>query len=77
MECKKGVFVNYQMAEAIKLLDEYDISDDNGRKLAEERLQQLKLRWTTQDKIPGYGITIGDKIAGMEDVTLDEISNIV
>ena len=74
MECKKGVFVNYQMAEAIKLLDEYDISDDNGRKLAEERLQQLKSRWTTQDKIPGYGITIGDKIAGMEDITLDEIS---
>ena len=74
MKYKKGVFVNYQIAEAIKLLDKYDISDDNGRKLAETELQGLKDRWTTQDKIPGYGIIIGNKNAGMEDITLDEIS---
>ena len=74
MKYKKGVFVNYQMAEAIKLLDKYDISDDNGRKLAETELQGLKDRWTTQDKIPGYGIIIGNKNAGMDDITLDEIS---
>ena len=72
MEIKKGIFVNYQMAEAINVLVDKD-GKLKDRKLAEEILQQLKLRWTTQDKIPGYGITIGDKIAGMEDITLDEI----
>lgn len=72
MEIKKGIFVNYQMAEAINVLVDKD-GKLKDRKLAEEILQQLKSRWTTQDKIPGYGITIGDKIAGMEDITLDEI----
>ena len=74
MENKKGIFVNYQMAEAIKLLYEYDISNVNERKLAEEKLHQLKSRWLTQDEIPGYGIKIGDKIAGMEKLTIDEVS---
>lgn len=71
---KKGIFVNYQMAEAIKLLDEYDISNVNEKKLAEEKLQQLKFRWLTQDELPGYGIKIGNKIAGMEELTIDEVS---
>lgn len=73
MENKKGIFVNYQMAEAIKLLDEYDISNLNERKIAEQQLQQLKARWP-EDKIPGYGIPIGDKIAGMKDLTIDEVA---
>jgi len=74
MENKKGTFVSYQMAEAIKLLDEYDISNINERKLAEEKLQQLKSRWLTQDEIPSYGMKIGDKIAGMQELTIDEVS---
>lgn len=38
------------MAETIKLLGEYDMSNINKRKLAEEKLKQIKLRGITQDK---------------------------
>lgn len=75
MECKKGVFVNYQMAEAINLL--VDLVDKEGkikdRKLAEEKLKKLKDKWS-EDKIPGYGINIGDKNAGMQGLTIDEVA---
>ena len=75
MESKKGVFVNYQMAEAINLL--VDLVDKEGkikdRKLAEEKLKKLKDKWS-EDKIPGYGINIGDKNAGMQGLTIDEVA---
>lgn len=72
---KKGIFVNYQMAEAINLL--VDLIDEEGkikdRKLAEEKLKDLKDKWA-KDKIPGYGINIGDKNAGMQGLTIDEVA---
>jgi len=73
---KKGIFVNYQMAEAINLL--VDLIDEEGkikdRKKAEEKLKKLKEDKWPKDKIPGYGINIGDKNAGMQGLTIDEVA---
>lgn len=39
---KKGVFVNYQMAEAIELLSKYDLSIPEQKEKAEITLLELK-----------------------------------
>lgn len=42
---KKGAFISYQMVEAIKLIEQHDLSDNDDRKLAEQQLSILKKKW--------------------------------
>lgn len=59
----KGIFINYQMAEAINLIDNPSTN---------KTLEDLKNDWL-QDTIPGYNVKIGTSIPGMQDITLDEV----
>ena len=59
----KGIFINYQMAEAINLIDNPSTN---------KTLEDLKNDWL-QDTIPGYNVKIGKSIPGMQDITLDEV----
>lgn len=59
----KGIFINYQMAEAINLIDSPSTN---------KTLEDLKNDWL-QDTIPGYNVKIGTSIPGMQDITLDEV----
>ena len=70
---QNGIFISYQMAEAINLLTEFDPNTVEGKAKIEEALLGLKKRWLENDTIPGTTIKIGDKFAGMQDITLEEI----
>ena len=70
---QNGIFISYQMAEAINLLTEFDQNTVEGKAKMEEALLELKKRWLERDTIPGTTIKIGDKFAGMQDITLEEI----
>ena len=59
----KGIFINYQMAEAINLIDNPSTN---------KTLEDFKNDWL-QDTIPGYNVKIGTSIPGMQDITLDEV----
>ena len=67
---KKGAFISYQMVEAIKMIQQYDLSNKDDRLFAEQQLNVLKERWYN-DVIPGYNVRIEDKIAGMQELTID------
>ena len=69
---KKGAFISYQMVEAIKMIQQYDLSNKDDRLFAEQQLNVLKERWYN-DVIPGYNVRIEDKIAGMQELTIDGV----
>lgn len=69
---QKGIFINYQMAEAIDLIGRFDINTSAGRAMAEQALDELKKRWL-EDTIPGTKIKIGNSMVGMQDITIDDI----
>ena len=69
---QKGIFISYQMAEAIELIDNFDLNMPEAKKKAEEALEKLKAKWL-DDTIPGTKIRIGDKFAGMQDLTIEDV----
>lgn len=69
---QSGIFISYQMAEAIELIESFDLSKVEEKSKAEENLQELKKRWLN-DTLPGTNIKIGNKIAGMQDITIEEV----
>lgn len=72
---QNGIFISYQMAEAIELIESFDLNTAEGKAQAEEKLLELKKSWL-DDTLPGTNIKIGNKITGMQDITLEEIIQI-
>lgn len=72
---QKGIFISYQMAEAIELVDSFDLNTSEGTSAAWSALQELKKKWLN-DTLPGTNVKIGDKFAGMQEITLDDIAEI-
>jgi len=69
---QKGIFISYQSAEAIELIGKFDLNTYEGKLNAEKALNELKNEWL-KDTLPGTNIKIGDKIAGMQDITIEEL----
>lgn len=67
-----GIFISYQMAEAIELIGNFDLNTTEGKVKAEDALLELKKRWLN-DTLPGTDIKIGDKMTGMQDITIEDI----
>ncbi len=63
------------MAEAIELIESFDLNTLEGKSKAEESLIELKKRWGN-DTLPGTDIKIGNAYAGMQDITIEEIIQI-
>ena len=63
------------MAEAIELIESFDLNTLEGKSKAEESLIELKKRWVN-DTLPGTDIKIGNAYAGMQDITIEEIIQI-
>ena len=81
----KGIFVNYQIAEAITEIlmsvdetgkKQFDLSTEDGLEGAKKLLEDLKKRWQEKDKIPGYNLPIGKNMVGMDDISIEEIIEI-
>lgn len=72
----KGIFVNYQIAEAITAIKQYDLSTEYGLEGAKKLLEDFKKRWQEKDKIPGYNLPIGKNMVGMDDISIEEIIEI-
>ena len=67
-----GIFINYQMAEAITLLTDPHLLAEQGYASTEEALSDLKNRWL-KDVIPGYKCEIGHNMPGMQEITVEEV----
>lgn len=67
-----GIFINYQMAEAITLLTDPYLLAEQGYTSTEEALSDLKNRWL-KDVIPGYKCEIGHNMPGMQEITVEEV----
>lgn len=72
---QSGIFISYQMAEAIELIETFDLNIPEEKTKAEESLLELKKRWLN-DTLPGTNVKIGDKFVGMQDITIDDIVQI-
>lgn len=81
----KGIFVNYQIAEAITEIlmsvdktgkKQFDLSTEDGLEGAKKLLEDFKKRWQEKDKIPGYNLPIGKNMVGMDDISIEEIIEI-
>lgn len=72
---QNGIFISYQMAEAIELIESFDLNIPEEKKKAEESLLELKNRWLN-DTLPGTNVKSGDKFVGMQDITIDDIVQI-
>lgn len=72
---QSGIFISYQMAEAIELIEGFNLNVPEEKAKAEESLLELKKRWLN-DTLPGTNIKIGDKFTGMQDITIDDIVQI-
>ena len=72
---QSGIFISYQMAEAIELIEGFNLNVPEEKAKAEESLLELKKRWLN-DTLPGTDIKIGDKFTGMQDITIDDIVQI-
>lgn len=72
---QSGIFISYQMAEAIELIENFDLNIPEEKTKAEESLLELKKRWLN-DTLPGTNVKIGDKFVGMQDITIDDIVQI-
>ena len=72
---QSGIFISYQMAEAIELIEGFNLNVPEEKAKAEEDLLELKKRWLN-DTLPGTNIKIGDKFTGMQDITIDDIVQI-
>ena len=81
----KGIFVNYQIAEAITEIlmsvdetgkKQFDLSTEYGLEGAKKLLEDFKKRWQEKDKIPGYNLPIGKNMVGMDDISIEEIIEI-
>lgn len=70
---QNGIFISYQMAEAIELATKFDLNIPEDRFLAKEELIMLKERWLNQDTLPGTKTKIGDKFVGMQEITIEDI----
>lgn len=67
-----GIFINYQMAEAITMLTDPYLLAEQGYTSTEEALSDLKNRWL-KDVIPGYKCEIGHNMPGMQEITVEEV----
>lgn len=72
---QKGIFINYQMVEAINKISRYNLNIPEERLQAEEELKILKNNWLN-DTLPGTTVIIGDKFTGMQDITVDEVAQL-
>ena len=72
---QNGIFISYQMAEAIELIEGFNLNTPEEKVKAEESLLELKKRWLN-DTLPGTNVKIGDKFVGMQDITIDDIVQI-
>lgn len=72
---QKGIFINYQMVEAINKIGGYDLSRPDEKIKAEASLQDLKNNWLN-DTLPGTTVIIGDKFTGMQNITVDEVAQL-
>lgn len=72
---QNGIFISYQMAEAIELIEGFNLNTPEEKVKAEESLLELKKRWLN-DALPGTNVKIGDKFVGMQDITIDDIVQI-
>ena len=72
---QKGIFINYQMVEAINKISSYNLNIPEERLQAEEELKKLKKNWLN-DTLPGTTVIIGDKFTGMQDITVDEVAQL-
>ena len=72
---QKGIFINYQMVEAINKINAYNLNIPEERLQAETELKKLKNNWLN-DTLPGTTIIIGDKFTGMQDITVDEVAQL-
>ena len=72
---QKGIFINYQMVEAINKISSYNLNIPEERLQAETDLKDLKNNWLN-DTLPGTTVIIGDKFTGMQDITVDEVAQL-
>lgn len=72
---QNGIFISYQMAEAILLIEGCNLNVPEEKAKAERALLELKKGWL-DDTLPGTNIKIGDKFTGMQDITIDDIVQI-
>ena len=70
---KTGTFVNYQLAEALLLLNKYQ-KENNSLSGFEIELSKLKKKWK-KDTIPSIGTPIPDLYI-MQDITVDQLIQI-
>lgn len=72
---QNGIFISYQMAEAIELIEGFNLNTPEEKAKAEESLLELKKRWLN-DTLPGTNVKIGEKFTGMQDITIEDIIQI-
>lgn len=72
---QSGIFINYQMAEAMDLIEKFDLTTSEGMAKAEHALIELKQQWQN-DTLPGTDIKIGNAMVGMQDITVEEIAQL-
>lgn len=72
---QNGIFISYQMAEAIELIEGFNLNTPEEKAKAEESLLELKKRWLN-DILPGTNVKIGEKFTGMQDITIEDIIQI-
>lgn len=72
---QNGIFISYQMAEAIELIEGFNLNTPKEKAKAEESLLELKKRWLN-DTLPGTNVKIGEKFTGMQDITIEDIIQI-
>ena len=72
---QNGIFISYQMAEAIELIEGFNLNTPEEKVKAEESLLELKKRWLN-DTLPGTNVKIGEKFTGMQDITIEDIIQI-
>lgn len=69
---QEGIFISYQMAEAIELIERYDLNNPEDVVKGQEELGVLKNKWLN-DTLPGTDVKIGGSFAGMQDITVEEV----
>lgn len=72
---QNGIFISYQMTEAIELIEGFNLNTPEEKAKAEESLLELKKRWLN-DTLPGTNVKIGEKFTGMQDITIEDIIQI-
>ena len=72
---QNGIFISYQMAEAIELIESFDLNIPEEKAKAEESLLEIKKKWLN-DTLPGTDVKIGDKFVGMQDISINDIVQI-